>query len=276
MNNKRLILLTICWISVITQGLYVTSFAEETNTEAEQHFEKANELRKTADYDAAVTEYKNVIKLSPNSRIAQDAQYWIGQSYFEAGQFDAALSAFEKILDEYPDTAIISSTKLMIDRAQQAKKNRSLFEAAEKGDVDRVKQLIAEGADINVKWADVNTREEEINTRLWHEDDTPLYYAARSEKMEIVKLLVEAGAEVNAGQWPPLYQAVDANNVIMVEYLLEHGAKIDDGSAWTALQEAPYAASLEIIEMLIAKGADVNAGPYTCTMYWTCGYNDCT
>ena len=141
MNNKKLISLSICWILVALPGLCVLSFAGNesgTNTEVEQHFEKANELRKLADYDAAIAEYEIVISLSPNSKIAQDAQYWIGQSYFGAGQFDAALAAFQKLLDEYPASTIIPSTKLMIERVQRAKKNISLFEAARDGDIEQV------------------------------------------------------------------------------------------------------------------------------------------
>ena len=153
MNNKRLIALTISWILVVVPGLCVLSFADAesgTNTEAQQHFERANELRKLADHDGAITEYEKVISLSPNSKIAQDAQYWIGQSYFGAGQFDAALSAFQKLLDEYPTSTIIPSTKSMIERVQQAKKNKLLFEAVKKGDIEQVKLLISKGADVNV------------------------------------------------------------------------------------------------------------------------------
>ena len=130
MNNKRLISLTICCFLAVIGGSPVLSFAgteSGTNTEAEQHFEKANELRKAADYDAAITEYKKVMSLSPKGKIAQDAQYWIGQSYFEARQFDAALSAFQKLLDEHPASTIIPSTKQMIEQVQQAKKNKSLL-----------------------------------------------------------------------------------------------------------------------------------------------------
>ena len=126
MNDKRLISLTICWILVVVPGLCILSFAgteSGTNTEAEQYFEKANELRKLADYDAAIAEYKKVISLSPNSKIAQDAQYWVGQSYFGAGQFDNSLSAFQELLEKYPTSKIIPSTKLMMERVQQAKKN---------------------------------------------------------------------------------------------------------------------------------------------------------
>ena len=138
MKNKRLNSLRIGWFIVVTAGLCILSFANsdtEANKKAEQYFEKANELRKAADYDAAITEYKKVISLSPKSRIAQDAKYWIGQSYFEAGQLNAAISAFQKIIDEYPTSTIIASTKLMIERIKKAKKNKSLFEATKKGDI---------------------------------------------------------------------------------------------------------------------------------------------
>ncbi len=151
---KKIILvpLTMCLILVIVPGistLTLADIASETNTKAEQYFEKANELLKLANYDAAIAEYKKVINISSNTKIAQNAQYWIGQSYFRAGQYDAALSTFQKLLDEYPASTIILSTKLMIERVQQAKKIKSLFETVRKGDIEQVKKLISQGADVN-------------------------------------------------------------------------------------------------------------------------------
>ncbi|MEJ2700829.1 MAG: tetratricopeptide repeat protein, partial [Sedimentisphaerales bacterium] len=131
MDRERSLSLTIFWILAFVPGLCALSYADnktETNPEAEQHFQKANELQILADYDAAIAEYQTVISLSPNSKIAQNAQYWIGQLYFQSKRFDAALSAFEKLLDEYPESRTIPATTLMIQRVQQAKKNRSLFE----------------------------------------------------------------------------------------------------------------------------------------------------
>jgi len=68
MDRKRLLSLTACWTLAIVLGLCVLSFANnksETNPEAEQHFQKANELHILADYDAAIAEYRTVISLSP-------------------------------------------------------------------------------------------------------------------------------------------------------------------------------------------------------------------
>ena len=258
MDRKTLFSLTICWILTIVPGLCVLSFADsksQTNPEAEQHFQKANELQILADYDAAIAEYEKVMSLSPKSKIAQNAQYWIGQLYFDSKQFDAALSAFQKLHDEYPASRTIPATMQMVERVQQAKKNKSLFEAVKKADVEQVKLLIAGGADVDAKWGDTSTKEEEKTA-----DNTPLCYAVDANNMDLVKLLVEAGADVNAGRWPPLCAAVDANNTAIAEYLIDHGANVNAPKDWGPLQEAIQIDNIEMVKLLIARGADINAG----------------
>jgi len=266
MNHKRLISLTACFILSVVPGLSVLSFAgneSETNTEAEQHFEKAYELRKAADYDAAIAQYEKVISLSPNSKIGQNAQYWIGQSYFESKQFDAALSAFQSLLDKYPASSIAPSAKHMIEQVQQAKKNRALFEAVKKADVKKVKSLIAEGADLDAKRWDVYNKEDTGRQKLRYIDTTPLWHAVDVCKMEVVKLLVEAGADVNAPEhWPTLFQAVDENNTAIAEYLIDHGARVNYQDYWGPLQETVNISNnIEMVKLLIARGADINGGP---------------
>ena len=123
-----------------------------------------------------------------------------------------------------------------------------LHQAAVDGDIEQVKALIKAGADVNATDG---------------RDNTPLCRAVASGNMEVVQLLVEAGADVNAGNWPPLCEAVDIDNVPIARYLIDKGANINIPEGWTALQEAPYKSSLEMIKLLIAKGGDVNAGPYT-------------
>jgi len=266
MNHKRLISLTTSFILSVVPGLSVLSFASnesETNTEAEQHFEKAYELRKATDYDAAIVEYEKVISLSPNSKITQNAQYWIGQSYFEAKQFDAALSAFQALLDKYPTSSIAPSTKQMIERVQQAKKNRALFEAVKKAHVEQVRLLITQGADVDAKWGDTHPTDTHTRYKENIADDTPLLYAVDANNMDLVELLVEADADVNAGTWPPLVQAVEENNMAIAEYLIDHGADLNYPPDWGSLLEAVHIGNIEMIKFLIEKGADVNATEYT-------------
>ena len=280
MKNKRLIALTITWIMAVLPGQNAHSFSgsePDTHAEAEQHLKKAIELRKAANYDAAIAEYEKVLELSPDDTIGRNAQYWIGQSHFEARKFGAAHSAFQTLLNEHPASTIIPSTKQMIERIQQAKKNKSLFEAVKKADVEQVKLLIAEGADVDAKWGDLYNEKwpdaENENTRKnlsllrkkWRDERPPLWYAVDVDKIELVMLLVESGADVNAGTGHPLGKAVNDNNTAIAEYLIDHGAtvNIDIIPNWGFLQETVITDnSLEMAKLLIEKGIVINSRVY--------------
>ena len=241
---------------ILTIVLGTSSFASpdvasEKDTKAEQSFQRANELRKAAYYDAAISEYEKTISLSPNSRIAQDAQYWIGQSHFQAGQFDAALSAFEKLLDEYPTSKIVSSTKLMIERAEKAKDANLFLKAIKSGDIEQIKKLISQGADVNAK----------DNKGM-----TPLHKAAYYGQRQVAKVLIAKGANVNgtdtAGQ-TPLHIAANFGVKFVPELLLANGASISarDIAGNTPLHAATDSPNVkkDLLELLTAKGADVQA-----------------
>jgi len=104
----------------------LTNSGEDSNKLAEEHFGKAIGLLKQENYQDAIEECNKVIKLLPDSLIAQDAQYWIGQTYFRMGDLDKALSIFGKLIKDYPRSAIIPVTQLMIARVQQVKESKKL------------------------------------------------------------------------------------------------------------------------------------------------------
>jgi Tol biopolymer transport system component len=124
-------------LPVILAASVFADTTSPTNKEAEQHFQKANELLKSMDYDGAIAEYSKVINISSDSTAAQDAQYWIGQSQFRAGRLDDARATFAKLIEQYPTSTIIPVSKLMVERVEQAKKNeakrKAISNAADKG-----------------------------------------------------------------------------------------------------------------------------------------------
>ena len=125
----------------------------------------------------------------------------------------------------------------------------SIHEAADEGNIEFVKQHLADGTDVNEKDDDGG--------------DTPLHDAALSGHKEIAELLIANGADVNAKDdagGTPLINAANWGHKEIVELLIAKGADVNamrfDG---TPLHLAAVIGHKEIIEILIAKGADVNS-----------------
>lgn len=132
----------------------------------------------------------------------------------------------------------------------------ALTVAAERGDADQVKKLIAAGVDLNERDKS---------------GYTALIWAARNGNAEVAKALIEARADMNvrdcaANGWTPLIHAIHKNNNEMASLLIERGADvnakagkctenvIEEGS--TALHHAAGEDNTEIVRALLAKGAD--------------------
>jgi ankyrin repeat protein len=88
-----------------------------------------------------------------------------------------------------------------------------MLKAAERGDVERVRELLASDSTL-------------ANARGAH-NKTPLHLAAEKNHTEIAKLLIEAGADLNAEvSWgmTPLAWAANMGNRAVAEVFLAHGA----------------------------------------------------
>ncbi|MFC1781686.1 ankyrin repeat domain-containing protein, partial [Planctomycetota bacterium] len=85
-----------------------------------------------------------------------------------------------------------------------------LHEAAEAGDIEQIKQLISEGAEIDLRD---------------NRGNTPLYNAAANGRLEVAELLIENGADVNAGT--PLQAACESGNKELAELLIDKGADVN-------------------------------------------------
>jgi Tol biopolymer transport system component/TolA-binding protein len=95
------------------------AFTAELTREAEKHMKNGNELFKIWEYESAVKEYENAIKLRPNTSLALNAQYCIGQSWFRAGKYETALATFTKLIEENPESNIAPVTELMVAQVKQ-------------------------------------------------------------------------------------------------------------------------------------------------------------
>ena len=111
--------------------------------------------------------------------------------------------------------------------------------------------------------------------------ETPLYLACENSHTELVKLLLEHGADANIKSeygYTPLYRACDKDNTEVVKLLLEHGADVNskDNYGNTLLYSACKNNNTELAKLLLEYGADVNIkNKYGGTLlYWACLKNN--
>ncbi|KPL25694.1 MAG: hypothetical protein AMS23_04760, partial [Bacteroides sp. SM1_62] len=99
---------------------HLKAFADDRHRKAEQHLENGNELLKQWEYESAIKEYEKVIELRPNTLLARNALYNIGQSYFKAGRYEEALTTLKNIIEENPESSITPVSELMVVQVQNA------------------------------------------------------------------------------------------------------------------------------------------------------------
>jgi len=53
-------------------------------------------------YEEAITGFKNYVQKYPNSPLADNAQFWVGESHMALKQYEQAILAFQQVIKKYP------------------------------------------------------------------------------------------------------------------------------------------------------------------------------
>lgn len=143
--------------------------------------------------------------------------------------------------------ALRAELKEFLQNGPQYDAATPLHQAAEDGEVDVVKALLAMGADVN-----------EVDP----EGQTPLFFAASWGNAEACKALIDGGAEVEKKDESgdtPLHEAARSDHLACVEVLIEAGATVDSRNELeaTPLHVASHAGNQDIVQALIDAGAAV-------------------
>jgi hypothetical protein len=144
-----------------------------------------------------------------------------------------------------------------------------IHEAAKRGDIEKVRSILSN-----------DKSQLEAKDRVGY---TPLNWAAMRAKWDMVKFLLDMGANVNSlgfDKCTSLHCAAHHDNKDIIELLINKGADLSLKNAWgnTPLHVATQRGCAESAAMLIAKGADLQA---TSNEGWTplhyafkCGHKD--
>jgi tol-pal system protein YbgF len=75
------------------------------NGSPQQQYDYAFGLLRDANYQAAEHALKDFVARYPNNRLSSNAQYWLGETFFVRGRYQAAAAAFAEGYQKYPKGA---------------------------------------------------------------------------------------------------------------------------------------------------------------------------
>jgi tol-pal system protein YbgF len=83
-------------------------------------------------YDLAIEGFASYVRSFPKSEFADNAQYYIGQSYFQRGRWPEAVDAFNRVISTYPRSDVIGNAYyqrgLSFERMNQPERSRADYE----------------------------------------------------------------------------------------------------------------------------------------------------
>ncbi|MGR9089193.1 MAG: tol-pal system protein YbgF [Gammaproteobacteria bacterium] len=94
--------------SIAPQGPTIDNEASETA------YHDAFSLLKAGEYDESIAAFTDFLVQFPNSQYADNAQYWLGETYYVKREFEPALVEYRKLIDTYPESKKRSHAMLKI------------------------------------------------------------------------------------------------------------------------------------------------------------------
>ena len=85
----------------------------------------------TGQWMLAIQGFEAYIKTFPQSELADDAQFYIGQTYYADGKFEEAVTAFDQTLAAYPEGNVVPEASykqgLSLDRLSETERAKASF-----------------------------------------------------------------------------------------------------------------------------------------------------
>ena len=93
-----------------TQAREMVSSPEDEKSSYDMAFQSLKDLK----YADAAEQFQSFLERYPGSDYADNAQYWLGESYYVTRNYEIALEAFQGLLNNYPDSPKVPDGLLKI------------------------------------------------------------------------------------------------------------------------------------------------------------------
>ncbi|HSG64456.1 MAG TPA: tol-pal system protein YbgF [Gammaproteobacteria bacterium] len=80
----------------------------------QDNYQAAFELLKNGRYEQSAEAFRQFLVVFPSSPLADNAQYWLAETYYVQRQFTTALPAFQVVVDSYPNSIKLPDALLKI------------------------------------------------------------------------------------------------------------------------------------------------------------------
>jgi tol-pal system protein YbgF len=97
-----------------TAGDAGTSGAADASGEDKTAYQSAFNLLKAGQYDQSVAAFQKFLASYPDSSLADNGQYWLGEAYYVNRAFPEAQAAFQRVVDKYPQSRKLPDALLKI------------------------------------------------------------------------------------------------------------------------------------------------------------------
>ena len=84
---------------------------------SQRDYEDAWKRLRERDYRRAIKQFKKFVEEHSDNNLADNAQYWIGESYYALQEFNEAILEFDEVRKKYPDGDKVPAAWLKIGYA---------------------------------------------------------------------------------------------------------------------------------------------------------------
>jgi len=95
----------------------------------QEEFDFAKKMYDDTLYEEAIGKFQNIIQKYPASTLAEEAQFYLGNSYMELEQYVNASFAYKRLLEDHPETTLYPQTVFKL--AESLFESKNYFEAAQ-------------------------------------------------------------------------------------------------------------------------------------------------
>ena len=95
-------------------GQYVSDVTRLLAGSDQDNYQLAFDLLKNGRYVESAQAFDQFLAIFPSSPLADNAQYWLAETYYVQRQFTTALPTFQAVVDTYPDSSQLPDALLKI------------------------------------------------------------------------------------------------------------------------------------------------------------------